>query len=157
MWKTGHSLMKEKMRETGAPLAGELSGHICFGADEYLGMDDALFCAGWLARMEAGAREPLSIRVDRFPRTVSTPEIRLDVTETLKREVVERALERFSGNHEVITVDGARIRFPDGWALIRASNTQPVLVLRFEAASEEGLQEIRDVVERWLAEQGVHG
>jgi len=157
MWKTGHSLMKEKMRETGAPLAGELSGHICFGADEYLGMDDALFCAGWLARMEAGAREPLSARIDRFPRTVSTPEIRLDVTETLKREVVERALERFSGNHEVITVDGARIRFPDGWALIRASNTQPVLVLRFEAASEEGLREIRGVVEGWLAEQGVHG
>ena len=156
MWKTGHSLMKEKMRETGAPLAGELSGHICFGGDEYLGMDDALFCAGWLARMQAAAEEPLSAQVDRFPSTMSTPEIRLDVTETLKREVVELALDRFSGEYEVNTVDGARIQFEDGWALIRASNTQPVLVLRFEAGTEAALREIRDLVEGWLAEQGVH-
>ncbi len=157
MWKTGHSLMKEKMRETGAPLAGELSGHICFGGEDYLGIDDALYAACRLARMIADRSEPISTTVDGFPTYVSTPEIRLEVTEEVKTLVVAAAAEHFSATHDVVDVDGVRIPFGDGWALIRASNTQPVLVLRFEARNEERLAEIRGQVERWLRGQGIHG
>ncbi len=154
MWKTGHSLMKEKMRETGAPLAGELSGHICF-ADEYLGIDDALYDALRLLELLDDGGPPLSERVDAFPAYVSTPELRIEVTEEVKVAVVERAVAHFSATHEVIDVDGARILFGDGWALLRSSNTQPVIVARFEARSEARLQEIRDEVEGWLRAQGV--
>lgn len=156
MWKTGHSLMKEKMHETGAPLAGELSGHICFGGSEYLAIDDALFNACRLAELLSRSDEPLSDRVDRFPRYVSTPEIRIEVPEERKVEIVEAAVRHFSREREVIDVDGARILFGDGWGLIRSSNTQPVLVARFEAKTEDRLQEIRDEVEGWLRSQGVH-
>lgn len=157
MWKTGHSLMKEKMRETGAPLAGELSGHICFGGEDYLGIDDALYAACRLARMIADRSEPISRTVDGFPTYVSTPEIRLEVTEEVKTQVVAAAVEHFSERYDVVDVDGGRILFGDGWALIRASNTQPVLVLRFEARSDERLLEIRGEVEKWLRGQGIHG
>ncbi len=155
MWMTGHSLMKEKMRETGAPLAGELSGHICFGGDEYLAIDDALYDACRLAELVSRAREPLSEQVDRFPRYVSTPEIRIEVTEESKRRIVADAVEHFSRHYEVVQVDGARILFGDGWGLIRSSNTQPVLVARFEARTTERLEEIQDEVQGWLREQGV--
>ena len=155
MWKTGHSLMKEKMKETGAPLAGELSGHICVGGDDYLGFDDALYDACHLVALLSRSPRSFSERVDDFPRYVSTPEIRIEVTEESKFELVARALEHFSREHEVIDVDGVRILFGDGWGLIRASNTQPVLVSRFEARTAERLAEIRDGVEGWLRTQGV--
>ncbi len=155
MWKTGHSLMKEKMRETGAPLAGELSGHICF-ADDYLGIDDALYAAARLVEVVANRTQSLSQQVDSFPRFVSTPELRLEVPEEEKVGIVERAVAHFGPKHPVIDVDGARILFPHGWGLLRASNTQPVLVARFEAPTEEQLTEIRTEVEDWLQTQGVH-
>jgi phosphomannomutase / phosphoglucomutase len=154
MWATGHSLIKEKMRETGAPLAGELSGHICF-ADRYLGIDDAPYAALRLLELLDAGGPSLPERVDALPHYVSTPEIRIEVTEAVKREVVARAVPHFSATREVNTVDGARIQFGDGWALLRASNTQPVIVARFEARSEARLAEIRGEVEGWLREQGV--
>ena len=154
MWKTGHSLIKEKMRETGAPVAGELSGHICF-SDTFYGFDDALYAACRLVDLVARSDRPLSARVDEFPKYVSTPEIRVDVPEEQKFEIVRRAVEEFSRDHEVISVDGARILFDDGWGLLRASNTQPVIVLRFEARTPERLEAIRRTVEGWLENQGV--
>lgn len=154
IWKTGHSLIKEKMRETGALLAGELSGHICF-ADEYLGFDDALYAACRLVRMLASGPRPLSETVDALPSMASTPEIRLDVAEEEKFEIVARAREHFARAHEVTTLDGARVLFDGGWALIRASNTQPVIVARYEARTEARLAEIRSGVEEWLRGQGL--
>ncbi len=155
MWMTGHSLMKQKMKETGAALAGELSGHICVGGDEYLGFDDALFDACYLLDLLARSPRSLSERVAEFPRYYSTPEIRIDVTEESKFGLVERAREHFERTHEVITVDGARVLFGDGWGLLRASNTQPVLVARYEARTPERLDEIKREFEGWLAAQGV--
>lgn len=154
MWKTGHSIMKEKMREEGALLAGELSGHICF-ADEYLGVDDALYDACRLVELLSRTEGPLSARVASLPHFVSTPEIRLEVSEERKWQVVDAALHHFRRSHEVIDVDGVRILFGDGWGLIRASNTQPVLVARYEARTQERLEEIRTEVEGWLRAQGV--
>lgn len=155
MWKTGHSLIKEKMIETGAPLAGELSGHICF-ADEYLGIDDALYNAVRLLDILSADEVPLSSRVDALPSYESTPELRIEVTEEEKVAVVRRAVDHFSRDHEVVSVDGARILFDGGWALLRSSNTQPVIVARFEARTSARLGEIRTEVEDWLRDQGVH-
>jgi phosphomannomutase/phosphoglucomutase len=155
MWKTGHSLIKEKMKESGAPLAGELSGHICV-ADDYLGFDDALYDACRMIDLVSRSDRPLSALTADFPSYVSTPEIRIDVDEETKFTVVEAALEHFKGLYEVVDVDGARILFGDGWGLLRTSNTQPVIVARFEARSEERLREIRAEVEGWLETQGVH-
>jgi phosphomannomutase/phosphoglucomutase len=155
MWMTGHSHIKEKMKETGAPLGGELSGHICF-ADEYIGIDDAPYAACRLVDLLARKGQPFSRIVASLPSYVATPEIRIEVDEQKKWEVVELALEHFRKDHEVIDVDGARILFGDGWGLLRTSNTQPVVVARFEARSEERLKEIQGVVESWLATQGVH-
>ena len=149
MWKAGHSLIKAKMRETGAPLGGEMSGHMFF-ADEFPGYDDALYAAGRLLRILAASRETLSAMVDALPqsRYVSTPEIRLDCTDAGKFGIVEAVREHYRGRHEVLDVDGVRVQFGDGWGLVRASNTQPVLVVRFEARSQERLQAIaRDVYE----------
>ncbi len=154
MWKTGHSHIKEKMKQTGAPIAGELSGHICFGED-YFGFDDALYAACYLAQLLSRGGAPLSERVAAFPRYVSTPEIRIAVEEDEKFEIVERAVDHFGRQHEVIAVDGARVLFDDGWGLLRASNTQPVLVLRYEAKTPAGVARIRDVMAGWLREQGV--
>ena len=154
MWMTGHSLIKEKMKEVGAPIAGELSGHICFGED-YYGFDDALYGACALVQLAACSEEPLSARVAEFPQYVSTPEIRVDVTEETKFDIVRRAVEHFRRDHDVIDVDGARVLFDGGWGLLRASNTQPVLVMRMEAHTPERLQEIRSEMEQWLTGQGV--
>lgn len=154
MWMTGHSLMKEKMRETGALIAGELSGHICI-ADDYLGFDDALYDACRFVGLVAAWDRPLSAVVDDLPQYVSTPEIRIEIEEERKFAIVEKATEHFRSLYDVIDVDGVRIQFGDGWGLIRASNTQPVLVARFEASSEDRLAEIRGVVEGWLTDQGV--
>ncbi len=149
MWKAGHSLIKAKMRETRAPLGGEMSGHMFF-ADEFPGYDDALYAAARLLRIVAGEESPLSARVDALPqaRFVSTPELRLDCTDERKFAIVDAVREHFRRSHPVIDVDGVRVQFGDGWGLIRASNTQPVLVVRFEARSRERLQAIaREVTE----------
>ncbi len=154
MWKTGHSLIKQKMKETGSVLAGELSGHIMVG-DDYFGFDDAPYVACRLIDLVARQGRALSSMVAEFPSYVSTAEIRIEVTEEKKWEVVEAAVRHFKQDHDVIDVDGARVLFGDGWALLRTSNTQPVIVARFEARTEERLSEIRAEVERWLADQGV--
>lgn len=154
MWKTGHSLMKEKMRETGAPIAGELSGHICF-SDEYLGFDDALYDACRLIDMVARSDDTLGQMAARLPQFVSTPELRIEVAEEEKFDLIRRAQDHFRAIHEVIEVDGVRVEFGDGWGLLRASNTQPVIVARYEAKSAERLQEIRSQMEGWLRGQGV--
>ncbi len=143
MWKAGHSLIKAKMRETRAPLGGEMSGHMFF-ADEFYGYDDALYAAGRLLRILASGTRTLSSRVDELPqsRYVSTPELRLDCTDERKFAIVDAVRKHFASRYDVIDIDGVRVQFGDGWALIRASNTQPVLVVRFEAVSRERLQAI---------------
>ena len=154
MWKTGHSLIKEKMRETGALVAGELSGHICL-ADDYLGFDDAPYDACRLVELLAGSRRTFSEMVSDFPVYASTPELRIEVTEESKFTLMQAAEEHFKKTREVIDVDGARILFDDGWGLLRASNTQPVIVARYEARTEAGLSAIREEIESWLRSQGV--
>jgi len=154
MWKTGHSLIKEKMKECGAPIAGELSGHICFGED-YYGFDDALFAACRLTELVSRSGQSLADMVAAFPRYVSTPEIRVEVTEETKFDIVARAVEHFRRDHEVVAVDGARVLFDGGWGLLRASNTQPVLVLRYEAETAQQLARIRQAMETWLRQAGV--
>jgi phosphomannomutase/phosphoglucomutase len=144
MWKTGHSLIKKKMRETGALLAGEMSGHIFF-AEGYYGYDDALFAGGRLLSLLAAQKEPLSALVDSLPRYVSTPELRVDCPDDRKFAIVEEVRRSFAGAGRIIDVDGVRVDFGDGWGLLRASNTQPVLVLRFEARTPERLAEIRSL------------
>lgn len=155
MWKTGHSHIKSRMKELGAPLGGELSGHICF-ADDYIGIDDAPYDACRLVDLLSRADRSFSEIVADLPRYVSTPEIRIEVDEQKKWEVVERALEHFRQSYEVIDVDGARVLFGDGWGLLRTSNTQPVIVARFEAKTEERLQEIQSLMQGWLRTQGIH-
>lgn len=154
MWKTGHSLIKEKMKEKGAPIAGELSGHICFGED-YFGFDDALFAACRLTELLSRSSSPLAEMVSEFPTYVSTPEIRVEVSEEEKFDIVREAVEAFRKDHDVVDVDGARVLFDGGWGLLRASNTQPVLVMRFEARTSEQLERIRGTMEGWLRERGV--
>src|SRR6185312_2907586 len=135
MWKTGHSLIKAKMKEMHAPLAGEMSGHMFFGGD-YLGFDDALFAAARL--LEIVSRKPfgLATHLADLPRTFATPEIRVEAPEEEKFDLVERAAVQYATLYPVNTIDGVRITFPQGWGLLRASNTQPVLVMRFEATDQ---------------------
>ncbi|HEY9449174.1 MAG TPA: phosphomannomutase/phosphoglucomutase [Gemmatimonadaceae bacterium] len=154
MWKTGHSLIKEKMRELGAPVAGEMSGHMFF-TEGFYGHDDALYGAARLLRIVADSGKSVSQLLADVPDFVSTPEIRVDVPEEIKFALVEEAARHFRSTHDVIDVDGVRVLYGDGWGLIRASNTQPVLVLRFEAASEERLRAIRDEMESWLRSRDV--
>jgi phosphomannomutase/phosphoglucomutase len=154
MWKTGHSLIKRKMKETGALLAGELSGHIMI-ADDYFGFDDALYDACRLVALVSRTGHSISEMVAKFPVYVSTPEIRIDVSEEQKWDIVDQAVRHFRESHDVIDVDGARILFGDGWALLRASNTQPAIVARFEAKSQGRLDEIRDDIAAWLGSRGV--
>jgi len=154
MWKTGHSFIKQKMKEVGAPLAGEMSGHMFFGADWY-GFDDALFGAARLLAYVAREGGPLSRLLADVPRTFATPELRVACADERKFEVVRRAAAYFAAKYPVATMDGVRITFAAGWGLLRASNTQPVLVLRFEAASEAALAAYRGEVEGWLARNDV--
>ena len=154
MWKTGHSLIKAKMRELEAPLAGEMSGHMFFGGD-YLGFDDALFAAARLLEIVSGQPFGLAGLLADLPKTTATPEIRVDVPEEEKFALVQRATAHFSARYPVNTIDGIRITFPRGWGLIRASNTQPILVLRFEASDPPSLDAARSEVVGWLAGQGV--
>ncbi len=155
MWMTGHSNIKAKMKETGAPLAGEMSGHMFFGPPDYLGFDDAMYAAARLLKIVAGAGRSLSALVSDIPRYASTPEIRVDVTEEQKGPVVAAAAAYFASRYDTITIDGVRWRTPEGWGLIRASNTQPILVMRFEARTSEGVARIRDEALRVLAASGV--
>ena len=154
MWKTGHSLLKAKMKEVHAPLAGEMSGHMFFARD-YYGFDDALFAAARLVAYLATTPGPLSTLLADVPRTWTTPEIRVDCPDERKFAVVEAAARHFAERYDVNTIDGVRMTFADGWGLLRASNTQPVLVLRFEAATEASLAAHRREVETWLHAQGV--
>lgn len=149
MYKTGHSLIKAKMKETHAELAGEMSGHMFF-SDRYFGYDDALYAACRLMEIVARSGKPLSAQLAGLPKLVSTPEIRVDCPDETKFGVVSRVAERFKKTHEVISVDGVRVLFEHGWGLLRASNTQPVLVMRFEAASPEYLTAYQGEVEEAL-------
>jgi phosphomannomutase/phosphoglucomutase len=154
MWKTGHSLIKDRMAESGAPLAGEMSGHMFF-KEGFYGHDDALYGAARLLRIVAASGQGVSELLADVPKFVSTPEIRVDVPEERKFALMEEAARHFKATHDVIDVDGVRVLFGDGWGLIRASNTQPVLVCRFEARTEERLAAIRNEMEGWLRTQGV--
>ena len=146
MWKTGHSLIKAKMKEERAAMAGEMSGHMFF-ADRYFGYDDAIYAACRLLEIVAHAPVSLSEMLATIPPTVATPEIRVQCDDDKKASVVERVKAYFQSRRKVIDVDGARIVFPDGWGLVRASNTQDILVLRFEALSQASLDKIRSEVE----------
>jgi phosphomannomutase/phosphoglucomutase len=149
MWKTGHSLIKARMRELDSPLAGEMSGHMFFGGDWY-GFDDALFAAARLLEIVSAGKGGLSPLLADLPRTFATPEIRVDSADDRKFALVERAAAHFSARYPVNTIDGVRMTFPHGWGLIRASNTQPVLVLRFEATDEASLAAYQAEVMDWL-------
>ncbi|MCC7386760.1 MAG: phosphomannomutase/phosphoglucomutase [Deltaproteobacteria bacterium] len=147
MWKTGHSLIKSKMKEVGAEIAGEMSGHIFF-KHRYFGFDDATYAGLRLLEILSQSNAPLSSLLADLPKTYATPELRLDCPEALKFALVAAAIAHFKAlGHDVIDVDGARVTFADGWGLVRASNTQPILVLRFEAETEARQGEIRSYVE----------
>lgn len=146
MWRTGHSLIKEKMREERAVLGGEMSGHIFF-ADRYFGYDDAIYASCRLIELLSKTDRKLSQLLEDVPKTFITPEIRVDCPDEIKFKVVEKVKEELRENYTIIDVDGVRVRFEDGWGLLRASNTQPVLVLRFEALTQKRLQDIKNLVE----------
>lgn len=154
MWKTGHSLIKSRMHETGAPLGGEMSGHMFF-SEGYFGFDDALFAAGRLLRYVAASGKSFDQLVDSIPHYVATPEMRLSCPEESKFEIVAKLREELAARYRVIDIDGARVEFGDGWGLVRASNTQPVLVVRFEARTAERLEEIRAIFMEPLKRLGV--
>jgi phosphomannomutase/phosphoglucomutase len=146
MWKAGHSLIKAKMKENDAALAGEMSGHIFF-ADRFFGFDDAIYSGARLLEILSTSDRPLSAYLTDLPAAVNTPEIRIDCPEERKFEIVRQLTEEFKLSNKVIDVDGARILFENGWGLVRASNTQAILVLRFEANDENALREIQHKVE----------
>ena len=163
MWKTGHSILKEKMKEENAVLAGELSGHIFF-ADRHFGYDDAMYASCRLIEMLSNTSDPLSSFLADLPSTEVTPEIRVECADDVKFQVVEAMQKRMLALakqpnalppglaiRDVITIDGVRVQFDEGWGLIRASNTQPALVLRFEAMTSERLHLLRACVEGELA------
>jgi phosphomannomutase/phosphoglucomutase len=154
MWKTGHSLIKDKMKELHAPVAGEMSGHMFF-AEGFYGHDDALYGAARLLRIVADSGRSVSELLADVPPFFSTPEIRVECGDERKFPLVEAASAHFRAIHDVIDVDGVRVLFGDGWGLIRASNTQPILVTRYEALTPERLTAIRDEMEGWLRAQGV--
>jgi phosphomannomutase len=155
MWKTGHSLLKAKMAETGAPLAGEMSGHIFF-ADAYYGYDDGLYAAVRLLDILARGQKTLAEQIDRLPKAVNTPELRFPVDEDRKFAIVDEVRRRLrTSGADVIDVDGVRVRTSDGWWLLRASNTQNVLVARCEAANEEGLMRLKSAIAEQMAMSGI--
>ena len=149
LWKTGHSLIKTKMKEENALLAGEMSGHIFF-ADRYYGFDDAIYATLRILEIVSHSDVPLHEMLSNVPQTFATPEIRVDCDDARKFDLVQQMVDFYRPTHDLIDIDGARIQFDGGWALVRASNTQPVLVLRFEADSEKQLETIRGEVESVL-------
>ncbi|MEE8284271.1 MAG: phosphomannomutase, partial [Alphaproteobacteria bacterium] len=155
MWKTGHSLIKSKMAETGAPLAGEMSGHIFF-ADRYYGFDDALYAAVRLLSLVAGSGKSLAQLRDELPEMVNTPELRFPCGENRKFEVVDEVAARLAaGGADVNDCDGVRVKTDDGWWLLRASNTQEVLVARCESATAAGLERLKAALVAELEKSGV--
>jgi phosphomannomutase/phosphoglucomutase len=146
MWKTGHSLIKDKMKKTRAVLAGEMSGHMFF-ADRYFGYDDAIYASCRLLEILSKTGKSIEQLLADVPNAYTTPEIRWECPDAKKFELVDRLKDEFSRQYKIIDVDGVRIVFDDGWGLVRASNTQPALVLRFEAQSKERLDEMRAMVE----------
>jgi phosphomannomutase len=152
MWKTGHSLIKARMKETNAVLAGEMSGHMFFAGD-WFGFDDALFAAARLLEIVSADRGGLARTLADLPRTFATPELRVDCEEAQKFPLVEKASRYFAGRYPVNTIDGVRMTFANGWGLIRASNTQPILVLRFEATDQASLEAYQAEVMGWLEQQ----
>ncbi|MGQ0639478.1 MAG: phosphomannomutase/phosphoglucomutase [Gemmatimonadaceae bacterium] len=154
MWRTGHSLIKDKMREMQAPIAGEMSGHMFF-AEGFYGHDDAMYGAARFLRIVADSGTSVSGLLADVPKFVSTPELRIDCPDEIKFSLVDKAVKYFRSKYDVVDVDGVRVLFGDGWGLIRASNTQPVIVCRYEARTTERLSVIRGEMEAWLREQGV--
>jgi phosphomannomutase/phosphoglucomutase len=160
MWKTGHSLIKAKMKEEHAELAGEMSGHIFF-KNRYFGFDDGVYSSARLLEILSQTKTPMSKLLTDVPKTFSTPELRVDASDEKKFDIVRKATELLRAQgHKLIEVDGVRVTFPDGWGLIRASNTGPILVLRYEAQTQDRLSEIarlmEGVVEKAKLEVGVH-
>ena len=144
MWKAGHSLIKSKMKEEGALFGGEMSGHLFF-ADRYFGYDDAIYAGARLIEILTRENVNLQDLLSGIPKTVTTPEIRIDCPEDKKVGIVKKLTESFRSEYEVIDIDGARVLFNGGWGLVRASNTQPVIVLRFEAEDEKRLEGIKNI------------
>lgn len=149
MYRTGHSFIKKKMKEENSPLAGEMSGHFFF-ADNYYGYDDGIFAAARMVQLLSKSKERLSEIIAKIQSYYSTPEIRIHCPEDKKFEIVKKITEKFKRDYKVITVDGARVQFKDGWGLVRASNTEPALILRFEAKTPERLKEIQETIENEL-------
>ena len=156
MWKTGHSLVKAKMKETGAELAGEMSGHVFF-KDRWFGFDDAIYAACRMLEILDKTGKKVSELLADYPKMFSTPELRVDCPDAIKFRVVEKILDRFGaastaqlpiGNFKIVNIDGVRAEWADGWGLVRASNTQPILVTRFEAKSELRAKEIQKWMEK---------
>ncbi len=152
MWKTGHSLLKAKMKEIKCPIAGEMSGHI-FIADNYYGFDDAIFVSARFYELVSKTDKKVSEIIKEMPYYENTPEIRTDVTEDIKWKIVEDVREHFNKEYDTIEIDGVRILFDDGWGLVRASNTQPVIVTRFEAKTKSRLNEIKNLVHNFIDEK----
>ncbi len=157
MWRTGHSLIKQKIKEEKAVLAGEMSGHIFF-ADRWFGFDDAIYSSARLLEILARSPKRLSGMMADFPKTFATPEIRIYASDEVKFRIVDEVRRVLAADHKVIDIDGVRAIFPAGWGLVRASNTQAVIVLRFEADTEEALAaiqaEVRGVLKRAIEELG---
>jgi len=145
MWKTGHSLIKEKMKEEHALLAGEMSGHLFF-ADDYYGYDDAIYAAARLLQTLSRDDKSLSRLLEDLPKMYSTPEIRIDTTEEAKWAITDEIKKQFTGKYDTVDIDGVRVNFGDGWGLVRSSNTTPVIVMRFEATSLKRLVEIQSLI-----------
>jgi phosphomannomutase/phosphoglucomutase len=152
MWKTGHSLIEAKIREEGALLAGEMSGHIYF-ADDYFGFDDAIYASARLVQLLGRHKETLSEMLDQMPRYYSSPEIREDCPDDIKFKVVDKVGEEFANKYNVVDIDGVRVEFLDGWGLVRASNTQPALVMRFEAETKKRLSEIEKLIKSTVSKK----
>jgi phosphomannomutase/phosphoglucomutase len=147
MWKTGHSLIKKKIKEEKALLAGEVSGHIFF-ADRYFGFDDAIYSSARLLELLSTSEKKLSQMLSELPKTYNTPEIRVYASDEVKFKIVEEVKKELSQKYPIIDIDGVRAIFPEGWGLVRASNTQEALVLRFEGNTEEALMAIEKEVKR---------
>jgi len=150
MWMTGHSLIKKKMKEEGVPLAGEMSGHIFF-KDGYFGYDDGIYVSLRLTAFLSRQEKTVSQLIEELPEFMSTPEVRVSCPDAEKFRIVKKLIKDFKQDYPVIDVDGARVQFGDGWGLVRASNTQPVLVMRFEAKTKARLDEIQQVFRERLS------
>lgn len=155
MWKTGHSLIKSKMKETGAKLAGEMSGHIFF-ADRFFGFDDGVYAGARFLEILSNASGKASSLLAGVPKTVNTPEIRVECDDATKFQMVDTIKKALSGKFTTNDIDGVRVEFGDAWGLVRASNTQPVIVMRFEAQTQERLNEVRGIIEGEAKKAGLH-